>query len=101
MGIHIDFANDILKSKKIKGKQRVYYIPRKYKKMGYYDIMTDISEHITLVQLVDSLVNVNRAISVVGYWIFDSNYEKSPVLNRDSLDMIFSPSVCEEQVAEF
>ena len=40
-----------------------------------FDIMTDISEHVTLVQLMDSLVNVNRAIFVVGYWILDSNYE--------------------------
>ena len=50
--------------------------------MGSYDILTDISEHVTLVQLMDYLGNVNHAISVVGYWIFDSNYEKSLVLNR-------------------
>ena len=45
--------------------------------------------------------NVNHAISIVGYWIFDSNYEKSLVLNRESLDMICAPSVGEEQVAVF
>ena len=40
MGHCIDFANAILKNEKIiKGEPRVYYIPRKYKKMGYYDIM--------------------------------------------------------------
>ena len=44
--------------------------------MESYDILANISEHVTLVQLMDSLVNVNHAISVVGYWIFDSNYEK-------------------------
>ena len=43
--------------------------------MVSYDIITDISEHVTLVQLVDSLVNFNHTISVVGYWIFDSNYK--------------------------
>ena len=43
----------------------------------------------------DSLGNVNYAISVVGYWIFDSNYEKALVLNRASLDMICAPSVGE------
>ena len=31
---------------------------------------------------MDYIGNVNNAISVVGYWIFGSNYEKSLVLNR-------------------
>ena len=42
--------------------------------MGSYDIMTDISEHLTLFQLTNSLRNMNHDMSVVGYWIFDSNY---------------------------
>ena len=54
----------------------------KYKKKGFYDILKEISEHVTLVQLMDYLGNVNNAISVVGYWIFDYNYKKSLVLNR-------------------
>ena len=69
--------------------------------MVYYDIMTDISEHVTLVQLMDYLVNVNHDISVVGYCIFDSKYEKSLLLNKESLDIIFAPSVGEEQAADF
>ena len=69
--------------------------------MGSCDILTYISEHVTLVQLIYSLGNVNRAISVVGYWIFDSNYEKELVLNRELLDMICALSVGEEQVSEF
>ena len=73
----------------------------KYNNMGSYDIMTDICEHVTLVQLMDYLGNVNHAISVVGYWIFDSNYKNSLVLNREPLDMICAPSVGEEQVSEF
>ena len=43
----------------------------------------------------------NHAISVVGSWIFDSNYERALVLNMASLDMICAPSVGEEQVAKF
>ena len=50
---------------------------------------------------MDSLVNMNRAIGVVGYWIFESNYEKALVLNRELLDIIRAPSVVEEQVAQF
>ena len=42
--------------------------------MGSYDILTEISEHVNLVELMDSLGNANHTISVVGYWIFDSNY---------------------------
>ena len=82
MGNRIDFVNAILKNEKyIKGEPRVYYSLTKYKNMGSYDILTDISEHVTLVQLMDYLGNVNNAISVVGYWIFDSNYEKAFGLN--------------------
>ena len=36
-----------------------------------FDILNDISEYVTLVQLMNSLGNVNRAISIVGYQIFD------------------------------
>ena len=48
---------------------------------------------------MDSIGNVNHAISVVGSWIFDSNYVRALVLNRASLDMICDPSVAEEQAA--
>ena len=50
---------------------------------------------------MDSIGNVNHAISVVGSWIFDPNYERALVLNKASLDMIFAPSVGEEQAAKF
>ena len=69
--------------------------------MGEYNVFEDISANITLVQLMDSLVNVNHHISVVGNWIFDSNYEKAIVLNRESLDVVCAPSVDEEQDAIF
>ena len=55
----------------------------KYETMGYFDILTDISEHVTLVQFMYSLGNVNHAISVVEYWIFESNHEKALVINRE------------------
>ena len=73
----------------------------KYKKKGSYNVLTEISKHVTLFQLMDSLENTNHAISVIGYWIFDSNNKITLLLNRESLDMIFSPSVGEEQVANF
>ena len=70
----INFSSAILKNEiKLEGKPRVYYSLRKYKRKGYYDILEDISEHVTLVQLMYYLGNVNHSISVVGYWIFYSN----------------------------
>ena len=65
------------------------------------NFLEDISANVTLVQLMDSLGNLNHAISVVGNWIFDSNYEKELVLNRASLDMICASSVGEEQDSIF
>ena len=102
VGNRIDFSNDIMLNNKInKGEARVHYKLIKYKKKGDYKILEDISANVTLVQLMDSLVNLNRAISVIGSWIFDSNYERALVLNKASLDMICAPSVGEEQYAMF
>ena len=50
---------------------------------------------------MDSLGKLNRAISIVGYWIFESNYEKALFLTQESLDVICSPYIGEEQVATF
>ena len=44
----------------------MHYKLIKYKKMGDYKILEDISANVTLVQLMDSLGNFNHAISVVG-----------------------------------
>ena len=67
MGNRVDFANAILKKRKIiKGEPRVYYSLRKDKNMGSCNILIDISEHVPLFQLMDYLFNVNHAISVVG-----------------------------------
>ena len=66
----------------MKGEPKVYYSLMKYKKKRYYDILKDMSENVTLSQLMDSLGNAKHAISVVGYWIFDSNYKKAIFLNR-------------------
>ena len=63
--------------------------------------LEDISANVTLVKLIDSLGNVNNAISVVGNWIFDSNYEIALFLNMSSLGMSCAPSVGEEQNAIF
>ena len=50
---------------------------------------------------MDSLGNVNHAISMVGNSIFDSNYDKLICLTQELLDLICSLSVGEEQVATY
>ena len=67
VGNRIDFENEImLNSKRNNGEARVHYKLMKYKKMGDYKILENISAKFTLVQLMDSLVNVNHAISALS-----------------------------------
>ena len=102
VGNCIDFANEIMLNRKRSiGEARVHYKLMKYNKMGDYKFLEDISANVTLVQLMDSLGNVNHAISVVGSWIFVSNYERALVFNRESLNMICAPSIGEEQDTMF
>ena len=90
----IEFANYILKSQKIDiGKQVFYYNLKKYKQKGSFNNVNNISEHVTLVQLMNSLGNVNHAIRVLGSWILYFNDEVALVLNIKSLDIICAPFV--------
>ena len=73
--------------RKIKGEQNLQYNLNIWKKNNAFDILNDIREDVNLVQLMESLVNVNHSISIVGYWIFDSNYKKSLCLTQESLDI--------------
>ena len=80
----IHFSNHIIKNRrKIKCEKTLQYNLKIWKKNNYFDILNDISEDVTLVQLMDSLGNVNHAISVVGYWISDSNYEKDLFFHKN------------------
>ena len=68
--------------RRIKGEHNLQYNMTIWKKNDDYDILNNISEYVTLVQLMDSLVNVNHAISIVGYCIFDSSYNISLCLTQ-------------------
>ena len=64
----IHFANAIISNRrKIKGEHNLIYNLAIWKKNDAFDILNDISENVTLVQLMDSLGNVNHAISKVGH----------------------------------
>ena len=63
--------------------QHLRYNLNKWKNKGTFDILNDIIENVTLVQLIKTLGNGNHVISIVCYWIFDSNHEKSLNLTRE------------------
>ena len=75
----IRFANSIITNIRgvIKGEQNLRYNLTIWRESDAFDILNDISENVTLVQLMESLVNVNHSISIVGHWIFGSNYNKA------------------------
>ena len=83
------------------GEQYLRYNLKKWIKKGNFGTLNDISENNTLVQLIDTLDNVNHAISIVVNWIFESNYEKALRLTRVSLNIICSSFIGEEQVVNF
>ena len=60
-------------------------------KQGSFDIIHDISENVTLFQLMESVGNVNHEVIVVKYLIFDSNYKKEIPLTLESLILICYP----------
>ena len=64
--------------KRNKFKQCLCYKLEQWNKIGSFDILNNISEHITWVQFIESIGNVNNVVSVVGRQIFNSNYENFP-----------------------
>ena len=89
------FKSRIHFAKKIKVEQNLQYNLKIWKKNDTFDILNDISEDVNLVQLMESLENMNYVISIVGYWIFDSNYKKTLCSTHEPLDIICSTSIGE------
>ena len=58
-------------------------------KTGEFDIFNDISDRVALVQLIESCVNVNHAVSIHVYWIYDSNYKRKLTFIKGYLYIIF------------
>ena len=68
--------------RKIKGEQNLRYNLTIWRGNDTFDILKETNENITLVQLMDSLGNVNHDIIIVGYCVFDFNYKKSLFLTQ-------------------
>ena len=62
------------------------------KNLGTFDFMKIFIENGTLMQLMDSLGNMNNEVSMVGKQIFDSNQEKSLPVNIEELNLTCSCS---------
>ena len=78
----IKFANKIMTdSVRGKGDNHLRYKMVKWEKIGEFDILNDISDHVTLVQLIDTAVIVNNAVSVIGCWTYTS-HKKSTSFNQ-------------------
>ena len=77
------------------GEQHLHYNIKKCKKQGSLGIINDISENVTLVQLMDTVGNVNNSVSIVVYLIFYFYCKNSLKLTLDSLNLVCSPSVGE------
>ena len=66
----------ILDREKNKGGKRLHYKIQIWRVKGGFDILNDINENATSVQLMDTVVNLNHLVITVIYWIFDSNDKK-------------------------
>ena len=89
------------KRRRRKGEQNLEYNLTIWKKNDAFDILNEISEDVSLIQLMDSQGNANHAINIVGHWIFDSNYEKEICLTLLSLDIICYPYIGKELITTF
>ena len=98
----IGYVDDIMKNKLCcKGEERQRYNMNIWTKKDDFDILNNISEHFTLVKLMNYPVNVNHALSAVSYLVFYFNYKKALCITRESLDLIVSSSLGEEKVVKF
>ena len=50
------------------------------RKKGILDAISDIIDHVALLQSIYSIENVNNYVSIFVKWIFDSNYKKALLL---------------------
>ena len=83
------------------GEHSLYCKITQWKKKGSFDIHHDTSKNANLVQLMDTVGNINHAVSIFGHWIFESNYKNATLLKTKLLNIICSPSDWEGTFANF
>ena len=65
-----------------KGEQNLRYNLTIWRENDTFDILNDISENVTLVQLMVSQWNLNHAISILWHWVSYYNYNKALCLTQ-------------------
>ena len=68
-----------------KGKPQCKLLCKLLKEEYVYDTLLSISPHKTLIQLKDFLGGIHHCVTVVGKWIFDSNFTFALPLKKDNL----------------
>ena len=59
---------------------------------GEFYALGGISDHVKLFRSMISIGNINNSLSIVGNFVFDSNYKKYFPLSVESLNLICSSS---------
>ena len=72
-----------------KGKPRCKLSYKLSKEEDGYDTLLDISMHPKLIQLKDFIGGIHHCVTVVGKWMFDSNFTFALPLTKDNLDYCF------------
>ena len=58
------------------------------KKQDCFVILSDNSETVSLVQIMDTVGNANHVVSIVCYWVFASRYKNALLLTRELLNVV-------------
>ena len=83
----LKFAQDValnLAREKVKPRSKISYKLLK-EEYGYYPFI-DTYPYPTLIHLKESLGRIHHCVTVVGKWIFDSNFTFSLPINKENLD---------------
>ena len=77
------FSNQIiLDQSRKKVEQHICYKIKIFKNKGYFGIIKNTSNYVTLSQLMDTVGNINHEVILAENLISDSNYQKSLTLAR-------------------
>ena len=66
-----------------KGDKGHSYKFKQQKKRKTLYILNNISEHVTLVQMMETIGNIYHAVSISGFWIYNPNNKKALPLVKE------------------
>ena len=85
----IGFANYItVDIKNNNGDQCLHCMMQQWRRKGSFEIFNDITKYVELVQLMNMFRNVNHVVSIVGAWIFGSDYNRVIQITKEELYLI-------------